>query len=64
MAEIEAIKAAQKLLDEIMTTRPYCEYAKSHNLKLLDDRLSLMDKLLDQGIIKVTEANRCDCTRF
>lgn len=57
----KAIQEAQKLLDEIMQTRPYCEYAKARQLGLVDSKLELLDKLQNEGLITITQ--KCDCVR-
>lgn len=57
----EAVRQAQKLLDEVMDTHPFGCYAAARQLGLIDDRLSLLDQLQNAGLIKTEKI--CACRR-
>lgn len=47
------IKETQKVVDELAKFPAYVQYVEQHNLKLIDSRLADIDKLLDEGLLKV-----------
>lgn len=52
MVNEKDIGGIQQLVDQLKQMPQYAQYVKQHKLKLIDSQLSVIDAMLDKGIVK------------
>ena len=52
MTDKNDISGIQQMVDELKCMPQYAQYVSQHKLCLIDSRLSVIDAMLDKGIVK------------
>jgi ribosome assembly protein YihI (activator of Der GTPase) len=49
---VKELEALQELVNELAKTNQYGQYVKQHKLGLIDSRMSRLDVLMEEGLLK------------